>query len=180
MQLASELATLWTFFFFLTLQEPITWKIPEVTQRLSGKATKAEATKAPGPYQPYIVPSPGGRTGRSWIPQTFPPPAAAEGRRRAPCGICSSRLHLPLSSGSIVGPWASPSKVNVLFYKVEIEFLPSFPHKAAVKTQQESTVLCNDLPVRKNPFILYLLSIRFVSQADRNNLLGTNSMSRIS
>lgn len=90
--------------------------------------------------------------------------AKGEGTRR---GL---RIQVPLAPEHCVsvGPWASPSKVSVLFYKVDTELLPSFPPKAAVKIQGGSTVLCNDLPVRKNPFIPHLLSIHFVSQADHN------------
>lgn len=154
------------FFFFLTLQELITWKIPKVTQRLSGKVTMAEATKAPGLYPPHSCPFPGADL--AWAAAYIPSRALWQLRERAPSGVSASRFYLLLSSVSVVGPWASPSKVSVLFYKVDTELLPSFPPEAAVKTQGESTVLCNDLPVRKNPFILHLLSTHFVSQADHN------------
>lgn len=137
-----------------------------MTQRLSGKVTMAEATKAPGLFPPHSYPSSGADLAGAAAHR--PSHSLWQLRERAPSGVSASRFHSPLSTVSVVGPWASPSKVSVLFCKVDTELLPSFPPKAAVKIQGGSTVLCNDLPVRKNPFIPDLLSIHFVSQADHN------------
>lgn len=75
---------------------------------------------------------------------------------------------MPLSAVSVVDLWASPSELSVLIHKVGIEYQPSLPPKPPVKTKWENPVLCNDISVIENPFILYLLSIHFASQTDHN------------
>lgn len=92
-QLVSELATHWAFFFFLSLQDLLAWKIPKVTQRLSWKVTKVEASKAPGFHPLCICPFPG----QTWPELKHTDLVSCGGRRqRHPAsswGASTARVH---------------------------------------------------------------------------------------
>ena len=111
-KLVSELATRWAF--FSTLQELIAWKTPKVTQRLSGKVTKAEASKAPGFHSLCSSPIP--EQTQPELKHTDLTPWGSRGRRCPDRGL-HIRAPLPLGSVSVVDPWASPPKFSVLIVK---------------------------------------------------------------
>lgn len=138
-------------FFFLSLQDLLAWKIPKVTQRLSWKVTKVEASKAPGFHPLCSCPFP--RQTGTELKHTDLTLCSSQ-RQRHPARGLHSQAPGPLGSVSGVGPRAGLSKFSVLICQVGTEFLASLPPKLVVKTKRESTVLCNDTPVTEKPFIL--------------------------
>lgn len=102
LQLVSELATHWAFFFFfLTLQKLIAWKIPKVTQRLSGKVT----SKAPGFHPLCSCPPPreGPARAKARRPCHAPEPPE-QPRVTLPSQGPPSQAPVPLGSVSVVDP----------------------------------------------------------------------------
>lgn len=88
-QLVSELATHWAFFF---APGSSSLKIPKVTQRLSWKVTKVEASKAPGFHPLCICPFPG----QTWPELKHTDLASYGGRRQrhpASWGASTARVH---------------------------------------------------------------------------------------
>lgn len=139
------------FFFFSSLQDLLAWKIPKVTQRLSGKVTKVEASKAPGFHPLCSCPFPGQT--RPGLKHTDLAPRGSR-RQRHPARGLHLQAVLPLGLASAGGPRAGLSKFSVLICQVGTELLASLPPKLVVKVKRESTVLCNDTPVTEKPFIL--------------------------
>lgn len=89
------------FFFFLTLQKLIAWKIPKVTQRLSGKVT----SKAPGFHPLCSCPPPreGPARAKARRPCHAPEPPE-QPRVTLPSQGPPSQAPVPLGSVSVVDP----------------------------------------------------------------------------